>query len=455
MCALQTPPMTASPSEVPADRAGFLIGWRLAAARGIWIALALGAVALYAFAVPARYAQLVTPCTPGTCAPGQVAFSTPDALSASGVRLTLGAYAGALGALDIAFALAYVAVALLIFWRRSANGVALLVSLTLVLWGLTFTSTMNALAHVHLAWFIPVASARFLGAALITVFFYVFPDGRFVPDWARWLAFVWVFSQVPKYFWPASFLNPDLWPTWLNFIASAGFLGVMVAIQVYRYRWVSRARQRRQTKWVVLGIALSLAAYLVVLLLGYLMAPQPGAIAYVLYAAALNASLLLIPIAIGIAILRDRLYDIDFLINRSLVYGILTGVLVALYAGSVFLLGWLARAITGQQDSSLAIVVSTLGVATLFQPLRGRIQRSIDRRFFRRRFNAARVLAAFGEVLHSEVDMSRLSEQLVGVVERTMEPTSISLVLLPPRELPNNSSAAERDVRTSPYAKRV
>jgi hypothetical protein len=229
----------------------------------------------------------------------------------------------------------------------------------------------------------------------------------------------------------------------------------MMAIQIYRYRWVSRARQRRQTKWVVLGIALSLTTYLVVLLLGYVMAPQPGATTYVLYAAALNASLLLIPIAIGIAILRDRLYDIDFLINRSLVYGILTGVLVALYAVSIFLLSWLARAITGQQDSSFAIVVSTLGVATAFQPLRGRIQRGIDRRFFRRRFNAARVLAAFGEVLHSEVDVSRLSEQLVGVVERTMEPTHVSLVLLQPRERPGDNPAEERDARASLHTKRV
>ncbi|HLJ82277.1 MAG TPA: hypothetical protein VKT52_12370 [Ktedonobacterales bacterium] len=434
MCALQTPPVTALPPDTPANRAGLLTGWRLAAARGVWIVLVLGAAALYVAAVPARYSQLLTPCAAGMCVPGQ---------AVSGTLPTLGSYAGALVALDIVFALAYIAMALLIFWRRSADGAALFVSLTLVLWGLTFTGTMNALPQVHPAWFLPVASARFLGAALITVFFYVFPDGHFVPGWARWLAFVWVFSQLPKYFRPDSFLNPDLWPAWLYVCVSAGFLAVMVAVQVYRYRWVSHAPQRRQTKWVVLGIALSLTAYLVVLLLGYVTAPQPGSTAYVLYTGTLNATLLLIPLSIGIAVLRDRLYDIDFLINRSLVYGILTGVLVALYAGSVFLLGGLARALTGQQNSSLAIVVSTLGVAAVFQPLRGRIHRGIDRRFFRRRFNAARVLAAFSEVLYREVDMARLSEQLVGVVERTMEPAHISLVLLPPRERSHDRPAEE------------
>lgn len=400
------------------------------------MALALGTAALYIAAIPARYTQLLTPCAAGTCASGQVAAGMPPAL---------GAYAGALVALDVVFALVYIAMALLIFWRRSTDGVALFVSLTLVLWGLTFTGTMNALAEAHRAWFLPVASARFLGAALITVFFYVFPDGRFVPAWARWLAFVWVFSQVPKYFRPDSLLNPEQWPAWLSVCVSAGFLSVMVAVQVYRYRWVSHAPQRRQTKWVVLGVALSLTAYVIVLLLGSVTAPPSGTTAYVLYTGALNATLLLIPASIGIAVLRDRLYDIDFLMNRSLVYGILTGVLIALYTGSVFLLGWLARALTSQQNSSLAIVVSTLGVAAAFQPLRGRIQRGIDRRFFRRRFNAARVLAAFGDVLHREVDMARLTEQLVGVVERTMEPAHISLVLLPLREQPHDYPAEEPD----------
>ncbi|HLZ20590.1 MAG TPA: hypothetical protein VKQ30_00505 [Ktedonobacterales bacterium] len=445
MRAIQTAP--ALPSDSGADRAGYLDGWRLAAARGGWVALALGAAVLFIAAMPARYAQILTPCAAGTCAPGQIVSGT---LSTSSTHLVPGVYAGVLVALDVAFALVYIAIALLIFWRRSADGVALFVSLTLVLWGLTFTGTMSALAHVHPAWFIPVESARFLGAALITVFFYVFPDGRFVPSWTRWLAFVWVFSQIPKYFRPASSLNPDQWPPWLNVAASAGFLAVMVAFQVYRYRWVSGVPQRRQTKWVVLGIALSLAAYLVVLLLGYLMVPRSGSAAYVVYVAATNASLLLIPTSISIAILRAQLYDIDFLIHRSLVYGTLTGILVGLYTGSIYLIGEVVRSITGQQDSSLAIVASTLGVAAVFQPLHRRIQHTISRRLYRRRYNAAQVLSAFGKVLHREVDMSRLSEQLVEAVERTMEPAHASLVLLPPRDMPAEESGPGAHLRSNP-----
>jgi hypothetical protein len=189
----------------------------------------------------------------------------------------------------------------------------------------------------------------------------------------------------------------------------------------------------------VLGIAVSLSAYLIVLLVGYVVDPGPGTAGYVFGAALLNASLLLIPIAIAIAILRDQLYDIDLLINRSLVYGILTGVLAALYAGSIFLLGGFVRTLTHRQDDSLAIVVSTLGIAAVFQPLRRRVQFAIERRFYRRRYNAARALEAFGAALHSEVEMAELGEQLVAVIERTMEPAHISLVLLPPRAVPQEA----------------
>jgi hypothetical protein len=393
----------------------------LPAARVVCAALALGAVALYATAVPARYVQLLTPCVAGRCAPGQVVIVGGS-----------GAYAGALVALDAAFALTYVALGLLILWHRSEDWVALFISLALVVWGVTFTHSMNALPVANPRWLLPVASMRFLGAALITLFFYVFPDGRFVPAWARWLAVVWIVSQVPAYFWPASALDFNYWPSWLYYGASVWFLGVMVGLQVYRYHEVSSAAQRRQTKWVVYGIGLALATYLVVLLAGFVTPARPGTAGYVLYAGALNASLLPVPISIGIAVLRDNLYDIDVIINRSLIYGALTSTVVSLYTCCVFAIGWLARGLMGQQDGSLEVVLSTLGVAALVQPLRQRIQRGIDRRFYRRRYNAARALEAFGGATRHEVDLERLGAELVSVVDRTMEPAHVSVLLLSP-----------------------
>lgn len=416
--------------RVNATRDGALAGWRLSVARGAWIAITLAATALYLIAIPSRFAQLITPCSAVVCAPGQITGGALSPATAGAVSLT--AYAVWLIALDAVFAAFYVGLAWLIFWRRSADRMALFVSLALALWGLTFTTVINALALAHPSWFMSVASVRFLGAALITLFFFIFPDGRFTPRWARWLALIWIVTQVPTYYLPGdAYLVPQRWPAWLYIGVSAGFLGAMVALQTYRYRYALDVAQRRKAKWVVLGIALSLAGYVIVILLYPTLTPAPDTVSYILYVAAMNASLLLIPISIAIAILRDRLYDIDLLINRSLVYGTLSGALIAFYGASVYALSALARTFAGLQDNSVAVVVSTLGVVALFQPLRGRIQRVIDRRFYRRRYNAARVLQTFGETLSQEVEMSRLTERLVDVVERTMEPAHISLILTP------------------------
>src|SRR5207247_3558252 len=132
----------------------------------------------------------------------------------------------------------------------------------------------------------------------------------------------------------------------------------------------------------------------------------------------------LIPLSIGFSILRYRLYDIDLLINRTLVYGILTVLLALTYFGCVFVLQNLVRGLTGQVgQSQLIIVGSTLAIAALFQPLRRRIQRIIDRRFYRRKYDAAKTLEAFNATLRNEVDLSQLREHLLDVVQATMEPS--------------------------------
>jgi LytS/YehU family sensor histidine kinase len=141
--------------------------------------------------------------------------------------------------------------------------------------------------------------------------------------------------------------------------------------------------------------------------------------------------LLLIPLSLAIAVLRYRLWDVDVLINKTLVYSMLTGILAAVYVGCIIGLQALFREIV-KQNSDVAIVVSTLLIAALFQPLRKRIQVVIDRNFYRRRYDATRTLAAFSTVLRREVDLNQLSEQLVTIVQETMQPAHISLLLRHP-----------------------
>ena len=183
----------------------------------------------------------------------------------------------------------------------------------------------------------------------------------------------------------------------------------------------ARGDVRQQIKWFASAAALTLAWIIV--------AEQQSGEIVALWGLLAIAS---IPVATGIAILRYRLYDIDRIINRTLVYGVLTGILALVYFGGVAASEAIFRALTGQeQPPQIAVVVSTLVIAALFTPLRRRIQRFIDRRFFRRKYNAAKTLEGFSMKLRDETDLKALSDYLVGVVRETMEPTHVSLWLRP------------------------
>jgi hypothetical protein len=182
----------------------------------------------------------------------------------------------------------------------------------------------------------------------------------------------------------------------------------------------SRGVERQQLKWFTYAGAL----VLLIPLIGFVV-PSPGNAAFVLVGA--------LAIAVGIAILRHRLYDIDRLINRTLVYGLLTAILGTLYAGVVLVLGQLFGGI-GAEPPSWAVAGATLAVAALFQPARRRIQVAVDRRFNRRKYDTARTVEVFSVRLRDELDLDALSAELLTVVDRTMQPTQASLWLRPPIE---------------------
>jgi hypothetical protein len=218
-------------------------------------------------------------------------------------------------------------------------------------------------------------------------------------------------------------------------LAFVSGLACALIAQIYRYRYVSSPTQRQQTKWVVLGVCLA-AVMVIVLEVPNLIFPLPGQTGsfyrlFVSGPAALFA-VLLISLSLGLAILRYRLYDIDIIINKALVYGLLTTLLAAVYAGLIIGLGSLVGLVSRQSGQTLVIVVSTLTIAALLQPLRRRIQQIIDQRFYRRKHDAARTLEAFSATLRNEVDLATLSEHLVAVVQETMQPAHVSLWVRPP-----------------------
>jgi hypothetical protein len=202
-------------------------------------------------------------------------------------------------------------------------------------------------------------------------------------------------------------------------------------VQLSRYWQVASDVERQQTKWVAFGFSLfgALAAGLLAPAIFQPSLANPTSFYNAIHTSILLAASTLLPFAIAFAILRYRLWDIDVLIRLTLVYGTLTGLLVVIYAGLIVGLESLVVALSGQTSQPVVIVVATLASAALFQPLRERIQRGIDRRFYRRKYDAAKTLAAFSATLQSEVDLRELSERLLEVVEETMQPVHLSLWL--------------------------
>ncbi len=201
-----------------------------------------------------------------------------------------------------------------------------------------------------------------------------------------------------------------------------------VASLVVRF-WRSRGEERQQMKWITYATGAFFTMILLVDLLDVVAASSALAKVADPLTGAMFAG---IPVAVGIAVLKYRLYDIDVVINRTLVYGSLTALLAAVYFGGVATTQAIFRSLTGREEQpQLAIVISTLVIAALFNPLRRRIQSLIDRRFYRRKYDAAKTLEAFSAKLRDETDLDALSDDLVGVVRETMQPAHVSLWLRP------------------------
>jgi MFS family permease len=211
----------------------------------------------------------------------------------------------------------------------------------------------------------------------------------------------------------------------------------LVVLQVYRYRLASSYRERQQTKWVVFGLVVALGGFALFLIVGNLFVPadlQHSPVANALVPTTVTQGLLLfVPISIAIAILRSRLYDIDRIINKALVYGLLTGIIGALYGSIIIGLVSLTGAITGQASPNpLVLVIATLVIVVLVQPLRKRVQNTVDRRFYRRKYDAEKTLSALSASLRDEVDLEQLCEHVLAVVRETTQPAYVSLWLRVP-----------------------
>jgi len=284
-----------------------------------------------------------------------------------------------------------------------------------------------------------------------TYVFLLFPDGR-LPS-RRWRPLAWLcgvviaFVSVGVAFGPGPLedlggvqnpivlLRPWMMPAfWVSLPLLPLCMLASALSLVMRYRHAG-GEERQQIKWMAFAAAVVAVVYLIAMIASLVFPKDSWTtvgpvwwLNLLTYAALL--SFVAIPVAVGFAILKYRLYDIDIIINRALVYGTLTATLAALYFGGIVVLQRLFVLLTGQQ-STLAVVASTLLIAALFNPLRRRIQSFIDRRFYRAKYDARKTLESFSVKLREETDLEALNEDLVGVVRETMQPAHVSLWLRP------------------------
>jgi signal transduction histidine kinase len=418
------PAETSTPGARPHGSDTRLRGARLLIARGVWVTLAALAVGAFVAAVLVYYLFLH-----GSTLPEQPFRSAP---TISGFNVLLLQYTPLVDeyatfniALVNGLALFWIGIGLVIFWRRSDDWMTLLVSLALVLLGTNF-SPVNTLLEIALGPTSPggilIACLQGLAWSFIPLFFALFPDGRFVPGWTRWMVLTFVVCQLPLSI-------PANWPfalgQWPPLLLAAPMIIVEVVLlfaQLYRYHRVSSAAQRQQTKWVLFAMLVAtpidVANILPVVLFPTLREPGPVHTLYILVSEmTLPGIILLIPLTIGFAMLRYRLWDVDLLINRTLVYGLLTASVIGLYLLVVVGLGTLLSALGNLFISLLATGI----IAVLFHPLREYLQRAVNHMMFGERDDPARVLLRLGQRLETTLTSDKVLPTIVETVAQALK----------------------------------
>jgi len=364
------------------------------------LVVAVLALGFFAAGIPSEFVMFHTVCQ-DACLGGQVTQAGSRALRDLGLSLDF--YAAYAVVHDVVFAAVYVAVAVIIFWRKSDERMALLASFALLTFGTAgLPNTTYALSIEYASLWWPLSLLDFLGAASFGLFLYHFPDGRFVPGWTRWPVFAWIAWQLPAYWFPSwDSFDLDGWTGWLTITVWTAFLGTMIYTQTYRYLRVSGATERQQIKWVVFGISVAALVYfgVAVGLSPFAPAPRtPGMVVNVLIGYTfLYAAMLLVPLSIGFAILRHHLFDINLIINRTLVYGALTASVVALY---VLVVGALGQVLQVSGNLIVSLIATGL-TAVLFQPLRIRLQRGVNHLMYGERDEPYAVLSRLGQRLEA------------------------------------------------------
>lgn len=395
-----------------------------ALARAAWIAVASLSVVLLVVSVAAYYRQALALSAPALRNPDAHGMGSPETVRAAlqALGLSVQFYAAYSSALLLLFGLVFAGVGLAIFLHRPNERMALIVSLWLVTFGATFTPATWSIQSVSPALYAVGDAVGNVAYAGLFLMFYVFPDGRFVPRWTRWLAllFVWVFLLASVF--PGTPLDPESWGVVNLFLLI--FLAVsMLFAQVYRYLRVSTPPERQQTKWATFGLLNAVAGFflffgIVPSLFPALNKPGPTGFLYDIVSSSLVVvGFMLIPISIGLAVLRHRLWEIDVIINRALVYG---GLTVGVVGVSALIVGGLAVLLEARGNWLLSLFAAGL-IAVVFAPVRDRLQCAVNRLTYGDRDDPYRVISRLGARLESALAPDAVLPMIVQTVREALK----------------------------------
>ncbi len=394
-------------------------------ARCVWAVLIVLALGLFVASIPTYYASLhILNASSPPSVGGQL---TPhDAQTLEALALTIDFYAWYNVVSAIVLEGVFLVVGLLIFVRKSDDRMALLASFTLTMF--PFSLSSNSLSTgLPQSWLLAIRAVSFLSNVSFYLFFYLFPDGRFVPSWTRWLALGMVAFEVVNTFFPSLPFNQSVLP----FVIFLGLTASVVVVQVYRYRRVSTPMQRQQTKWVVFGVSLATIGFLTAVVVLFLVLPpffhsdRPHILSILILSTIASLLLYLIPISIAMAILRSRLFDIDTLTNRTLVYGLLTAFVIGLY---ILIVVGLSTVFEVQGNLVLSLAATAL-IAVLFQPLRDRLQQMVNRLMYGERDDPYRILSRLGQRLEGTLAPEQVLPMIVETTAQALKLPYVAITL--------------------------
>ncbi|HSL30799.1 MAG TPA: histidine kinase [Anaerolineales bacterium] len=414
-------------------------------ARLIQIGIVSLTVGLFIMSIPLNFEQRSIVCRVEPCPPGQLTAASEQSLAQVGmsvdflVKLTIG--------LDILLATVFTISAIVIFIRKPNDPFTIFVTVLLVTFGIaTFTGGIRGVGQVHPALHILTETIAMIGNCSIIAFLFVFPNGRFVPRWTAGILITWVLFQLPRYYFAESPLNmANSIPGLYNVLFLLGILSG-IGTQIYRYRKISNPVEKQQTKWVIYGLTIGIGGYLVVRIISAFVQDPYGSglpIGIVLNIIAVLL-IMLLPLSISIAVIKYRLWDINPIINRTLVYGALSAGTIAFY---ILAVGFFASYFQYRTANFIVSFLATGVIAFLFEPLRERLQRAVNRLMYGERDNPATLLTRLSQRLDSAVAPDSVLQTIVETLAQTLrlpyagislgneEPRFISTSNMPPSEV--------------------